>query len=105
MASYIWVNIDSGSGLLTDEPNYYLNQSWLLIDEIPWYSPQINFTASAPAIILYNEFENSTFEITNISPRASELIAATGDLVCMGNSFNKGLLIHELNKLADMNNR
>ena len=43
---------------------HYLNQYWLLISEVLWHSPENNFTASAQASSLQNEFENYTFKIT-----------------------------------------
>ena len=45
-------------------PSHYLNQCWMLINEVPWYSPQSNFTVSAQVTILYNEFENYIFKMT-----------------------------------------
>ena len=36
-------------------PSHYLNQCWLLISEILWYSLESNFTARARAAIWYNE--------------------------------------------------
>ena len=45
-------------------PGHYLNQSWLLISEVLWHSPESNFTANAQASILHNEFEDHTFKIT-----------------------------------------
>ena len=55
-------------------PSYYLNQCWFLISEILWHSPGSNFTLNAQAVILYNEFENSTFKITAISIRAKKML-------------------------------
>ena len=49
-------------------PNHYLNQCWLLTNEVLWHSPQSNFTASGQAIVLYDEFENFSFDITATSP-------------------------------------
>ena len=49
-------------------PSHYLNQFWLLISEILWYSPKSNFIARGRAIIFYNEFNNHTFKITDTSP-------------------------------------
>ena len=45
-------------------PTQELNQWRLLISEVLWHSPESNFKLSAQATILYNEFENYTFEIT-----------------------------------------
>ena len=44
-------------------PSHYLNQCIL------WHSPMSNLTVSSQATVLYNEFENCTFEITATSPR------------------------------------
>ena len=43
-----------------------LSWGWLLTSEALWHSPESNMTASAPAPILYNEFENF-FKITATS--------------------------------------
>ena len=56
------------AGCLT-APSHYLNQCWLLISEALWHLPGSNFTASAPTIILYYEFENYTSKITATSLR------------------------------------
>ena len=45
-----------------------------LINEDLWHSHEKNFTASGPANILFNEFENYTFEIPATFPRANELM-------------------------------
>ena len=47
-------------------PIHYLNQCWLNINEIPWYSPKRNLTVGIQ-FIPYNEFENYTFEIISTS--------------------------------------
>ena len=52
------VNIGSGNG-------HYLNQCWQFC-AIP---PESNFTASAEATILHNEFENDIFKFTVSFPR------------------------------------
>ena len=41
-------------------PNHYLDQCWLLISKVLWYSPEINFTASVHATVLYNEVKTRT---------------------------------------------
>ena len=43
-------------------PSHYLNQCWLLINEVLWHSPESDFT-SAQANMLYNWFESCTFKI------------------------------------------
>ena len=42
----------------------------LFISDVLWHSPltQSNFTASAPATILFNEFESYAFQIIATSP-------------------------------------
>ena len=57
MATQIWVNIDSGNGLLPDSTNY-LNQCGLLISEVLQHSHGSNFTVSAQGTVLY-EIENN----------------------------------------------
>ena len=49
-------------------PSNYLNQCWLIISEVLHHSPE-NFTASAPATILHNQFENYSFKTTATFPR------------------------------------
>ena len=39
-------------------PTHYLNQCWLLINEVLWPSFESNFSVNAHVTILYNEFEN-----------------------------------------------
>ena len=48
-------------------PSHYLNQCWLHISDILWHSPESNFTISAPASMLYSEYENHTFKVTATS--------------------------------------
>ena len=43
-------------------PSHYLNQCWLHMNEVLWYSHESNFTANAQATILYLEFENYTLK-------------------------------------------
>ena len=50
-------------------PNHYLNQCWFLINEALSHSSEINFAASAPATILYNEFQFHIFESITTPPR------------------------------------
>ena len=38
-------------------PSHYLNQCWLLMNEVLWYSSESNSTSRAQAIILHNELE------------------------------------------------
>ena len=44
-------------------PKIYLKQYLLLVSEVLWHSHENNFTRHDPVTILYNEFENHTFEI------------------------------------------
>ena len=81
MVTSIWVNINSGNGLMVmacylmasshyltslSHTSHYL---WLLISEVLWHSTLSNFPVSAQATILYNMFQNYTFKITATSPR------------------------------------
>ena len=50
-------------------PSHYLNQCWLIINGVLWYSPCNNFTGSACDISSWYEFENYNFEIMATSPR------------------------------------
>ena len=56
-------------------PSQYLNQCWLHICEILWHSHVSNFTVSAQATILYDDFENDTFKSTAISPKVHSVNA------------------------------
>ena len=47
-------------------PSCYLNHCWFLMSEFLWHLPEINFTVSFLCTVLYNEFENHTFEIIAI---------------------------------------
>ena len=59
----IWRHI-SGSSLAQvivfclTAPSHYLSQCSLFIKEVLWHSSRINFTLSAQATSLHNEFEN-----------------------------------------------
>ena len=48
-------------------PSHYLNQVDFSL--VMFYSPESNFTGSAQATILYNEFEKCTLKIAAKSPR------------------------------------
>ena len=50
-------------------PIHYLNQCWLIIKGVLWYSPYNIFTGSARDISSWYEFENYNFEIMATSPR------------------------------------
>ena len=50
-------------------PSHYLHQSWFLSD-ILCHSHESNFTSSALATMLSNEFKNYDFEIIATSPKA-----------------------------------
>ena len=51
--------------------SHFLNQCWLIIIVVLWYSPGSTFKETAHATILYIEFENYTytFKIPTTSPR------------------------------------
>ena len=52
MATEIWVNIGSGNGLLPDSTKpLHLNQCWLNICEVQWYSYEGNLMRDASTII------------------------------------------------------
>ena len=44
-------------------PSHYLNRHWLIMNEVLWHSPDINFTGNTQYINLFNEFENHAFKI------------------------------------------
>ena len=49
-------------------PSHYLNQCWLIFSVVLWHSSESNFTAITQCIIMYNNFENHTLEITSTTP-------------------------------------
>ena len=59
-------------------PSHYLNQYWLLINEILWLSPMNNFTVGDPAIMLYNEFELILSKLLPYLSVANKLIIILG---------------------------
>ena len=80
MATYIWVNIGSGNGLLSDGKSHYLNQCWLIISEVLWHSPVGNFTWIAEDLYPWREFKNYLFKITSTSPKGQWVNALPDDL-------------------------
>ena len=50
-------------------PSHYLNQCWLIINGVLWYSPYNNFTGSTWDISSWYEFEIYNFEIMATCPR------------------------------------
>ena len=48
-------------------PSHYLNQCWLLINEVLWHSSESNSTANAKVTSLCDEFEDYTFKISATS--------------------------------------
>ena len=54
----IWVYIGSGNGLLPD--GHYLKQFQLIIQEVLWHSPEVNFTGNTYDFIL-----DMSLKITN----------------------------------------
>ena len=51
-------------------PSHYLNQCWLIINEVMWHSPENNFARSALEFNPYHVFRDQTFEITTTSPKS-----------------------------------
>ena len=45
-------------------PSHYMNQCWLLIHEVLWYSYESNVISIAQTTIPYNEFENEMYTPT-----------------------------------------
>ena len=50
------------------EPSHYLNQGWLIISEILWYSPAGNVTECPMYLSFDIEIENDQFKTTAASP-------------------------------------
>ena len=49
--------------------SHYLNQCWLIINDILWHSPEGNWTGNAQEIYIWCEFKNCWFNITATSTR------------------------------------
>ena len=69
-------------------PSHYLNQCWLIISDVLWYSPLSNLTVSARATILYNKFQKYIFKITATSPRDQWVIIVETDVKVVADSSN-----------------
>ena len=52
-------------------PSHYLNQRWLLINDVLWHLPESDFITQAA--ILCDEFGSYTIKITATSPGTNEL--------------------------------
>ena len=50
-------------------PSHYLNQCWLMINEVLWHSPDNNFTENTSDFYNWNEFEIYEFDIVVKSSR------------------------------------
>ena len=56
-------NIGSGFGLLLGSTNHYLNQCWIIIHAVLWYSPEGNFRGNAQDFCPWYEFTVTTSNI------------------------------------------
>ena len=65
----IWANISSGNGLLPDANKPLPGPMLASHRLVQCYLPDSNFTESALATFLCNDFENYTFKIIVASPR------------------------------------
>ena len=61
MVTQIWVSIGSGNGLLPDGAKPLPEPMLIFVTEVQLHLPNTNFTDSAQATNLYDEFESSTF--------------------------------------------
>ena len=68
MGTEKWVGIGSSKGL-SDGTEPLPEPMLILFSEVPWHSPESNFTASAPDTSLCNEFGNYADKITDTYPR------------------------------------
>ena len=50
-------------------PSHYLNQCWLIIRKVQWYSSEDNFTSNVSAINQWNKLGNYLYKIPLKSPR------------------------------------
>ena len=76
-------------------PSHYLNQCWLLICQVVWYSPESSFEANVQAICLHNKFENYTFKITATSPSVQSVKHVT-HLTSFGNATHSVQIHNEI---------
>ena len=67
MVLIIWIIMRSGYSLLA--PSNYLDQCWLIINELLWQSPKWNFTRNTQNVSHFIMFENFIFHITHICYR------------------------------------
>ena len=87
MIAPIWVKVGSSNGLLPGSTKPWpSHQCWFLTSSVLWHSPKSNFTASAQATILYNEFENDMKWLPHL-PGTNEL---------MNNPSLPGVLLPEM---------
>ena len=61
-------DMDLGQHWLTAQ-SHYLNQFWLIIRKVRWYSSEDNFTSDISAISHWNKLENYLYKIPLKSPR------------------------------------
>ena len=66
MATTKFADMDGGNGLFMLAQCHYLNQFWLIISKVVWYSTYGNVTGNAQDINWWNVFQIYTFEITAI---------------------------------------
>ena len=74
MVTSIMVNNGSGNALLPDGTKLFIIVAvWFFICVVLWHSPDNNFTASAQDNILWNIFDDRTFEITVTTHRDHQI--------------------------------
>ena len=59
-------------------PSRYMNQCWLIIREVLWYSPEGNYTGTAQDTHPWHQIYNYQFQITVTSPRGQWVIPVNG---------------------------
>ena len=62
--------------------SHYLNECWLLTDEVLWQSHESNFTLLALWLPFCNEYENYTFIITATSPMGFAILVRHSSYGC-----------------------
>ena len=62
-------------------PSHYLNQRWLIISEVQWYSRECNFIRDTSTTNLKNYFENYSSKISLKSPRG-QWVNCTESSIC-----------------------
>ena len=68
-----WYTLNRVIACCLTAPSHYLNQSWLIINEVLCHSCDLNFTRNAQDIYPWYEIENNWFNITTTYARGQRV--------------------------------